>query len=151
MEYTIMDNFTKGMIVPMDGGGDPVTFQWNPATIKHSRDSDWKSMYAAGNESPHLQYTCGKAHVFSFSIDVSRWNNSDFFVKGFADKLMALAATCSAGGAVKRPPKIMFTSGQAHKVRGVIDKVEITYTTLANPNSLLHYGATIKITILRLN
>jgi len=143
-------NFTKGMIIPVDGGSSPVIFQWNPATIQYSRSAHWHPMKAAGNNEPFLQYTCGSNHIVHFSIDVSRDNNSDFFVKGFADSLIALADTTESGGNVKRPPKVMFISGASLSIYGVVDKVDVHYKTLANPDTLLPYNATIGVTILRL-
>jgi hypothetical protein len=146
-----LTNFTKGMIIPIDGGGSPVIFQWNPATIKYSRAANWHSMRAAGNNEPFLQYTCGSSHIVHFSIDVSRSNNSDFFVRGFARDLVALADTGQSGGMVKRPSKVMFISGDSLSIYGVVDKVDVAYGLLANPDSLLPYEAKIAVTILRLS
>ena len=143
--------FTKGMIIPVDALLPPVVFQWNPATIKYSRAARWHALGAAGNNEPYLQYTCGNNHIVRFTIDVSRENNSDFFVRGFAADLVSLADVSSSGSNIERPPKIVFVSGASLHNFGIIDKVDVDYGLLSNPETLLPYGAKIHVVILRLH
>lgn len=146
-----MENFTKGMLIPIGGGGSPIIFQWNPATIKYSRSANWHSLPAAGNNQPFLQYTCGGANLISFIIDVSRYNNSDFFVRGTIGALVALASASNSSGSINRPPKVMFISGESLSVLCVVDKVAVNFGIRANPNTLLPYEAKVNITLLRVD
>jgi hypothetical protein len=106
-------------------------------------------MAAAGNNQPFLQYTCGGANLVDFTIDVSRYNNSDFFVRGTMGSLIALASTTDTGASVKRPPKVMFISGESLSILCVVDKVVATFGIRANPNTLLPYEAKIHVTLMR--
>lgn len=143
-----MDNFSKAMLIPVDGSCGPVVFQWNPPFVKHTRDAKWIKMKSAGNDMPQLQYTCGDPTKFSFEFDVSRYNNSDFFVKGFADNLMDMTlASKGPGAAVQRPPKVTFVMGQFIRKNVVVEHVEIIYGQLFNPSSLLPYLAKVKIVL----
>jgi hypothetical protein len=146
-----MESFTKGMLIPM-GGASPIIFQWNPATIKYSRAANWHSLPAAGNNQPFLQYTCGGANLISFTIDVSRYNNSDFFVRGTIGSLVALASTSQSGSSsISSPPKVMFISGDSLSVLCVVDKVAVNFGIRANPETLLPYEAKINITLMRVD
>ena len=139
--------YTKGMIVPIDNVAQIVTFQWNPYELHLKKDIKWKGIHTAGREQPVFQYGCGEAQVLGLSIEVSRYNNSDFFVKGFFDSLLELSKPLVRGMGVNRPPRVQVILGASINMRCFIDDIHIRYgdhrgqqhhyTYLATPDLLL--------------
>lgn len=142
-----MAPFTKGMIIPIDGSGPTVIFQWNPYEVHVKKDVKWRGIHTAGREQPIFQYGCGEARVLSLSVEVSRYNNSDFFVQGFFDQLQALAVPSVFGMGVNRPTRVQAILGQSINMTCFIDDVHFRYgshrgqqhhfTYLATPDNLL--------------
>lgn len=139
-------NFVPGMIVPMEGTGGPVTFHWNPMQIDgESADAGWAAVAVAGRELPHYHYTNGNDSVVSFEMDVSHGQGS---VKGIIDQLIALTKP-TAGGNVKRPPKVKLILG-TRKWTGVIRNIQPQTMGPANPSSLDPYQGKVKVTLIRM-
>jgi hypothetical protein len=122
-----MARFTKGMIVPIDGAGLPVVFQWNPHELQINKDVKWKGVHTAGREQPVYQYGCGEARSVGLSIEVSRMNNSDFFVKGFYEQLQDLARPRVRGMGVNRPPRVQLILGASVNMTCTIDNINFKF------------------------
>jgi hypothetical protein len=138
--------FTKGMIIPIDPVAGVVVFQYNPYEIHVKKDIKWKGIHVAGREQPVYQYGCGEPVVLALSLEVSRENNSDFFVKGFFESLLMLTKPLVKNMGVNRPPRCQIILGQDINMTGFVDDVHIRYgshrgqqhyTYLANPDTLL--------------
>jgi hypothetical protein len=119
--------YTKGMIVPIDSVGQIVVFEWNPYELHNKKTVKWKGIHTAGREQPLYQYGCGEAQVISVSIEVSRWNNSDFFVQGFFDSLLELTKPLVQGAGVNRPPRVQLILGASINMTCFIDDVHVRY------------------------
>lgn len=142
-----MADFTKGMIIPIDGAGQIVVFQWNPYELNITKATHWKGIHTAGREQPVYQYGCGEARVLNLSIEVSRDNNSDFFVVGFFDSLMELTRPYVFGMGVNRPTRVQVILGQSVNMTCFVDDVHFRmgshvgqqkhHTYLATPDNLL--------------
>lgn len=137
---------TKGMILPIDGGGEAITFQWNPDKIVQSKSAKWARQPVAGREQPVLQYGCGQARQWKIEFDLSRSNQGDSFVKSMVESCESLAMP-SGGGKVKHPPRVRFRLGNGIKAKCIVEDVSITYGPLFNPMSLLPYDARVAMTL----
>jgi len=138
--------FTKGMIIPLEGGGVPIIFQWNPYELHIDKDIKWKPLHVAGAEAPYFEYGCGEARKISLGIEVSQDNNSDFFVKGYLDAIVQLGYPTVRGQGVNRPPRLLLNLGASLNVICLVDDVKVKYgshrgqshyTYLAHPDTLL--------------
>jgi hypothetical protein len=135
------------MIIPIDDAGMPVIFQWNPYEVHIQKDIKWKGIHTAGREQPMFQYGCGEARQIGLSIEVSRMNNSDFFVQGFYEQLQDLARPRVRGMGVNRPPRVQLILGASLNVTCMIDNIHFRFgshrgqqhhfTYLATPDMLL--------------
>lgn len=137
---------TSAMIVPIDGGGGPITFQWNPHKIKRSKKIKWNQLRIAGREQPILQYGCGEAQIYTIEFDISRYNRGDSHVKSTIDNIFKLTKP-TVGGFVKRPPRVEFILGSAIKVTCVIQSIDADYGPLYHPTSLMPYMSKVTIVL----
>jgi hypothetical protein len=140
-------NWTKGMILPLEGFGSPVVFQWNPYEMHLDKTNKWAALHPAGGERPIFHYGCGEARIISLSIEISQHNNSDFFVKGWMDKLHKLTKPLVKGSGISRPPQVQVIIGGHLDCTAIIKRVHFRmgshrgqqhhFTYLAEPNMLL--------------
>jgi hypothetical protein len=139
--------FTKGMIIPIDGGGGPVVFEFNPYEVHINKIVKWHPQYAAGREMPYWHHGCGESRVVSFSMELSRDNNSNSFVKSFIDSVLALTKPTVKGAGLDRPPKCQAILGASLTLTCIVHDVKVRfgshhgqrmhYSYLADPGSLL--------------
>ena len=129
---------TSGMLIPLEGGGGPIEFQWNPHKIHRSKKIKWNKLSVAGREQPILQYGCGEAQVWKIEFDVSRYNRGDSNVKSTVDKIFQLTKP-TVGSFVKRPTKVNFIMGSAFNVTCFVESIDVEYGPMYNPQSLLPY------------
>lgn len=127
--------FTKGMIIPTEGGGSPILFQWNPSTVNENKGVRWAKLSPIGREQPILQYSIGQARVISFQIDVSESGGLGMDAKAYIEQFLELTKP-SVGGNVKRPPKLQLILGQALKMTCVLTGVSNSYGPLFHPLTL---------------
>lgn len=129
---------TSAMLIPMEGGGGPIGFQWNPHKIHRSKKIKYNQLRVAGREQPILQYGCGEAQTYTIEFDVSRYNRGDSHVKDTVDKIFKLTKP-TVGGFIKRPPRCEFILGDAINVTVFVASIDVEYGPLYNPTSLLPY------------
>ena len=142
-----LTQFTRGMIIPLEGGSGPIIFQWNPYELHINKDIKWKPLHVAGAEAAYLEYGCGEPRHISIGIEVSQDNNSDFFVKGQLDALLDLSKCTVKGQGVDRPPRLLLQLGASLSVTCIVDDIRVRYgshvgqrhhfTYLAHPDTLL--------------
>jgi hypothetical protein len=142
-----MANFTKGMIIPLEAFAEPVVFQWNPYEVHYDKVNKWAQLHPAGAERPIFHFGCGEARIISLSIEVSKHNNSDFFVKGWFDKLHKLTKPLVRGMGLNRPPEVQIILGGSLDAKAILKRVHFRmgshrgqqhhFTYLAEPNMLL--------------
>lgn len=140
---------TQGIITPIDGFMEPIYFQWNPAAVNIHKSSKWHPAAVAGRSQPVFQFGCGGSVDVSFSLEVSRWNNSDFFVKGYCDSILLLTEVVPG---LSRPPLVDLTLGDSLSLIGFIADVAVHYQSTsggkgydADPNTLLPKEALVNI------
>lgn len=130
------------MIVPIDPVANIVVFQYNPYEVHFKKDIKWRGIHSTGREQPVFQYGCGEGKVLGFSIEVSRYNNSDFFVKGFFDSLLMFSKPLVKGMGIDRPPKLQIILGQDINMTGFIDDIHIRYGSHRGQTGHFAYPAT---------
>jgi len=137
--------FVKGMVIPTEGGGGPILFQWNPRTVKEDKGARWAKLQPIGREQPILQFSIGQARVISFNIDVSEPGGTGMSAKSYIDQFIELTKP-SVGGNVKRPPKLQLILGQAIKMTCVLTAVSNAYGPLFHPMTLGPQQSTVRLT-----
>lgn len=140
-------DFTRAMIIPLESGGGPIIFQYNPYEFHIDKDIKWKGIHTAGRDQPHLEYGCGEARKISIGFEVSKYNNSDFFVIGYMRTILELSRPVVRGMGVNRPSRVQLIIGDSYNETCVIDDIKVRmgshkgqqhhYTYLAEPISLL--------------
>lgn len=140
------NRFTRGMIVPIDGAANIVTFEWNPYEVQIIKDTHWRGIHVAGREQPVFQYGCGEAQKVVLAIEVSQTNNPDFFVRGYFDTLTDLARPYVIGMGVNRPTRVQLILGDDLNMCCFIERLGFRYgshrgqthhhTYLAHPDTL---------------
>lgn len=137
---------TSAMLVPMDGGGGPISFQWNPHKIKRSKKIKWNQLRVAGREQPILQYGCGEAQVYSIEFHISRYNRGASHVKSTVDQIFQLTKP-TVGAFVKRPPRVQFIMGSHIRLTCYVQSIDVEFNNLAHPTSLLPYLAKVQMVL----
>ena len=118
-------SYTKGLIIPVEINLAPVVFQYNPYEFHIDKDIKWKGVHTAGRDQPYLEFGCGEPRRVTFGIEVSKYNNSDFFVMGFIQTLLELSRPSVRGRGVNRPPRVQVILGASYNETCVIDDIKI--------------------------
>lgn len=120
----------SGYLIPETGG--MFGFQWNPHKTVGDKRIPWNKLKVAGREQPILQYGCAEARLFHIKFALSRADRGPNYVKGAIEQLYGMCA-CTAGGSVKRPPRVRFIMGDTINVNCVISNLKIDYGPLWTP------------------
>ena len=138
----------RGMILPIEGGS-PIFFQWNPEKIGGPiAKAGWDAIKTAGREQPFLEYSCGDATSYKFSIQLSRMDNPDEFVSETIKRLVDLTKPRMLGGKVKRPSRVMFMLGAFIRKVCVVTDVDPASKGIFHPDSLLPFDAEVSLTLM---
>jgi hypothetical protein len=140
-------SFTKALIIPLESGAPPIVFQYNPYEFHIDKDIKWKGIHTAGRDQPLLEYGSGEARRISIGFEVSKYNNSDFFVIGYMQSLLELSRPLVKGRGVNRPSRVQLIIGASYNETCVVDDIKIRmgshkgqtshHTYLADPVNLL--------------
>lgn len=140
--------FIKGMIIPLEGSGTaraPISFQWNPKTIKEDKGVQWARLKPIGREQPILQYSIGQARVISFDIDVSEPGGTGTAAKAYINRFLDLTKP-TIGGNVKRPPKLKLVMGQNISMVCVLTAVSNIHGPQFHPITLGPQQSSVRLT-----
>lgn len=139
--------FTHGMVIPLDGSltSQPISFQWNPLTIKEDRGVNWAHLEPIAREQPILQFSIGQARVISFEMDVSEPGGAGMSAKRYIEQFLELTKP-TVGGNVKRPPILRLILGEAFLMTCVLTNVANEYGPIYHPETLGPQQAKIRLT-----
>jgi hypothetical protein len=141
--------FLRGMIIPMEGGGGPILFQWNPAsTTGPTAGANWDQVVTAASEIPFLHFGGGGPSEIRFELVFSRENHGDGFVEGRIEALRRLTVPVTGRGMV-RPPLVKLAIGRAIREVCVTREVSPVRGVLAAPRTLAPRDARVAVTFLR--
>ena len=145
--------FIKGMILPIDGGAGPVTFQWNPEGIMGpSAQASWSAIAVAGREFPYLQYASGQQSNIQFDLWWSTVSDSGAAVTAAFWMLNALTTPIPRGISYSRPPLVMLILGTFLREISVVCEVRPNFIIGTGPyfaNTLLPAEAKISLNLWR--
>jgi len=103
--------FTHGMVIPLEGSGQTVAFQWNPEQIDGpDAKADWEAIPTAGAKIPGVEYSAGGVPHIQFDIALSR-DNSDQDVDSMVKSLQRLTDPTVKGRGKDRPPRLKLILG----------------------------------------
>lgn len=139
---------TPGMIIPIDGGGTPIVFQYNPMETHWQYGSEFAQIEVQGKEGPLLEFANGSLTSLSFDLQVIK-HASDHDVQGIIDALVGLTKPIAGGAGTKRAPKVRFVYGMASPKWNAYVKSVNVKTIDAMEGSLLPHRATISVTLWR--
>lgn len=135
------------MIIPLETGVQPIIFQYNPYEFHIDKDIKWKGIHTAGRDQPYLEFGSGEARKISIGFEVSKYNNSDFFVMGYMKSILELSRPIVRGMGVNRPTRIQLIIGLSYNETCVIDDIKVRmgshrgqtghHTYLAEPINLM--------------
>jgi len=138
---------TAGMIIPIDGPGSSIRFQWNPKKIDGPTvKAEYAKLNVAGRDSPYQQYSHGDATIIKFTIEVSRYNNSDGYVASIGDALRSLTQPSVQMAGMSRPPRVMLILGSFLRSICILTEVAPEFEGIFEQNSLLPFNAKYKLT-----
>ena len=141
--------FLRGMIIPMEGGGPPIVFQWNPASTEGpTAAANWDQVVTAASGIPFLHFGGGAGSEIRFELIFSRENHGDGWVEGRIEALRRLTVPV-AGRGMRRPPLVKLAIGRAIREVCVTRDVRPVRGILAAPWSLLPREARVAVTFLR--
>jgi hypothetical protein len=126
---------TQAMIIPMDGGGGPITLQWNPKLVAVNKTIRWQHLRVAGREQPFQQYGCGEPRMYTIHFELSASNRGKGYVKETVDSIMELTKP-TVGGTVKRPPKCMLIMGSFINLTCIVHSVKVRHNEFFDPMGL---------------
>jgi hypothetical protein len=138
------------MIIPLEGGGGPVRFQWNPERINGpSASPNWVPIRVYGRELPYYQYTTGGTSAIQFVIQLSAGDAGPAFVKGIIERLHRLTKPMPGMGGAKHPPRVIVILGAALREMCVLREVRPERHGVADPGTLQHHEANVSLTFWR--
>lgn len=140
-----MANVTRGMIIPIDGGGSVVRFQWNPKEVQSAVQAEWAVIKTAGSEQPFLQFCNGEAPTLQFDLEYSRSDNNDGFVLAQVQAIQRLTKPLVKGASMSRPPLVKFVMGSLPRPTCIVKQANAVFSGLFHPTSLLPYEAKVSV------
>jgi hypothetical protein len=126
---------TAGMLIPNDGGGGPITFQWNPISVHVQKVINWQHLRVVGREHAFQQYACGEPRTYTISFELSASNRGKSFVKETVDQIMELTKP-TVGGTVKRPPECTLILGDFINLKCIVHRVRVAHKEFFDPQGL---------------
>ena len=146
--------YNQGVIIPIDGGGGVIRFQYNPDTVNGpSAQAKWAQIEVSGREFPYLQYSNGNVSQIRFDLIFATRDDSGASVKSRWQSLNSLTIPSSRGGGLSRPPIVMLILGTFLRERCVVAEITPYFRIGRGPNfadSLLPDQARIGITLWRI-
>lgn len=131
-------SFVRGMIIPIDGGGSPVRFQWNPNRIDGpTAGAEWDQVKTAGRAQPWLQFSCGTQPEIAFIIQLSSdQGGRDGSVEQAAEALRKLSRPQKRGQGVPHPPRVELIVGTFLRKTCVLIGVSPVFHKQFDPQTL---------------
>jgi len=146
-----MQRPTAGQIIPIDGGGGAIRFQWNPREITGPTASAQYAVIAvAGREFPYLEYSNGQQSHIRFDLEYSTASDNGSLVKSNFQALNALTKPSVRGASMSRPPRVMFIFGSFLRERCVVVEVQPNFSKVFHEADLMPLHAKIGVTLWRL-
>jgi hypothetical protein len=146
-----MNQFIRGMIIPLEGSGKTVRFQYNPRHISGPQLSpQYATLAVAGRELPFVQYGHGRESQIHFELQYSGQTDGGSFVKEQYEALKSLTEPTVRGASMNHPPKVMLIFGTFFRERCVVVEVNPDFTMPFHVQTLVSLNATIGITLWRL-
>lgn len=141
---------TKGALIPVEGGLEPVQFEWNPTQIQGpTARSVWAQINTAGSMAPFLQFSHREQSSIQFDLKFSRnihdWN----FVNQQWRNLEAMTMPVVPLSSINRPPRVRFVLGSFLWETVIVSEVRPTFDKVFEPITLLPKFSTISITLWR--
>ena len=140
-----MGFYVRGQVIPLEGGGSPVRFQFNP----HRYDgptavAGWDQVKVAGRDQPWLQFSCGETTVLKVDIKLS--SDGGASVKDQVDALTAFKRPTVRGAGVNHPPRLKLILGSFVRLNCVLKEVSPSFGHPADPATLMPYHGDLTLT-----
>jgi nucleoid-associated protein YgaU len=104
-------------------------FQFNPASIKITKEVTWEASSVARRNAPDLKFGGGSAAKFDLSLVFDTSSNIEYRdVRMYTNQLLKLVMMSGAVDERKPPPQIKFQWGKLTLFLAVVTKVTIEYT-----------------------
>ncbi len=142
-----MPPFTQGALIPLEGGGSEIWFQWNPANVDEAHKAEYAEIKVSGRDSPFLEYSNGATTTYSFDLDISRSDNGDDYVQSAVQSLVQMTKATVQGQGVNRPPRVLFVFGSLFSKECVVAEANPKYWGQFNPITLMPYQATVHVVL----
>lgn len=143
-----MNQFIRGMIIPIEGGGSTIRFQWNPRELQgFGARAEYAILKVAGRETPFLQFACGDVPTLEIELKFTKGSSDDGYVMRMVDTLQRLTKPLIRGATLHRPPRVMWVFGDMPKRRCVVARADPRYQGLFSA-SLAPHEATVSLTLL---
>jgi hypothetical protein len=122
------------MMIPLDGPGTPVIFQFNPNEVNGPiAEADYASMGVGGRELPYLQYSHGKEAAITFELVAARTMSAGE-VNAMHGALKALTKPFKKGVGPGSPPRVMLILGGFMRETVVVKSVHPKFKRFHNPD-----------------
>lgn len=126
----------KGMMIPLDGPGTPVVFQYNPAEVGGPvAEAEYATLGVGGKELPYLQYSHGKEAPITFTLTAAR-SMSGAEVIAMHKALQSLTKPFKKGVGPGSPPRVMLILGALMRETVVVKNVQPRFRRFHTPELL---------------
>jgi len=134
-----------GIILPIDGGGSPVRFQYNPLEIEGpTAIMNWASLNVAGRRDPYLQFSHGEQAYIKFNLIYAKRSSAMTVVAAYKS-LESLTIPIKRGN-MSRPPICLLLLGGFLRQKCIVKEANPSFNRLFEPDSML--PETVKISVL---
>jgi hypothetical protein len=122
------------MMIPLDGPGTPVIFQYNPSEVGGPvAEADYATMGVGGRELPYLQYSHGKESAITFELIAAK-SMSGAEVSGMHKALQSLTKPFKKGVGPGNPPRVMLILGGLMRETVVVKSVQPKFRRFHTPD-----------------
>jgi hypothetical protein len=153
------ESFSKGMILPVDGMGSPVIFQFNPQAVQGpTAQLEYAQINVVGRQYPYLQYSNGKPGEIRVQLQFAGQHDGGASVASAYYALESLTTPSplniglAFGSMMSRPPRVMFIMGDFLRELAVVVNLSPNFTIGRGGDfrgSLMPMMATIDVTLWR--
>jgi hypothetical protein len=124
----------KGMMIPLEGGGKTVTFQFNPSELLGpTARAEYATLAVQGGDSPYMQFSHRREAVIQFDLIATR-ELSESDAKQMQQDLDSLTIPIKRGIGPAKPPKVMFIFGKLLREKCVVINVEPKFRRIFSPS-----------------
>ncbi|MBR4986004.1 MAG: hypothetical protein IKY83_09730 [Proteobacteria bacterium] len=140
----------KLTIIPVEGGGAPISTMYNPKELSFTKSVGWTDdSVGCGTDYPAIYFTAGKAITLSIELFFDYYEQKGD-VRGVVNQLIHLCEIQAVNGKEKRPPQVKLVWGAGSPIGSkdflcVVEQVAPKYTMFLSNGTPCRASVTVNL------